>query len=76
MHVEILDDNLLWYIILQLAPVSRIISVGDRLDWLPAKNTVKLLEVVAGRMMVEMVEFFNMFVFSRWAGITVLVIAG
>ena len=56
--------------------MSRIISVGDRLDWLPAVNTVKLLEVVACRMMVEMVEFFNMFVSSRWAGITVLVIAG
>ena len=56
--------------------MSRIISVGDRLDWLPAVNIVKLLEVVACRMMVEMVEFFNMFVSSRWAGITVLVIAG
>ena len=44
---------------LQLAPVSKITSVGDRLDWLPAVNTFKLLEVVADRMMVEMIEFCN-----------------
>ena len=32
LHVDIFDSNLLLYTVLQFAPVSKITSVGDRLD--------------------------------------------
>ena len=66
LHIDIFDSNLLLCTMLQLAPVSKITSVG---------MTASCLEVVAGRMMVDVVEFFNLNSNSL-VGDTILVMAG